>query len=134
MSGPISQQLFQQQPPSGYSYPPPPQVPIFQVTTMSHIGALVFWFSQRRVVRGTYEQCDAALRSAQTQNLVVGWWSLLSILFLNWIALLHNSTARRKLDRDVQQARDYAEWWHRCIGPRPGPTETVGYTSDWGRR
>lgn len=132
MSGPLLQQPFQQ--PNGHAYPPPPQVPMFRVTTMSHIGALVFWYNQRRVVRGTYEQCDAALRSAQTQNFIVGWWSLLSILLLNWIALLHNSAARRQLKRDVQQAEAYAQWWHRCIGSGHKPTEIVGHARGWGHR
>jgi len=132
VSGPDLQWPIQQQrQPSGYAYPPPPEVQIFQVTTVSHIGALVFWFNQRHVVRGTYAQCDAALRSAQTQNLIVGWWSFLSILILNWIALLHNSAARRQLNRDVQQARDYAEWWHRYIGHGQGPTGSAGSAPGW---
>ena len=69
------------------------------------------------MVRGTYAQCDAALRSAQTQNLIVGWWSLLSILVLNWVALVHNANARKQLNRDAQQAQAYAAWWHQYIGP-----------------
>ncbi len=114
MAGPIQQ-------PNPYAgYPPPPEVPIFQVTTMSHIGALIVWFNQHRTVQGTYAQCDAALRSAQTQNLIVGWWSLLSILILNWVALIHNSQSRKKLNQDAQQAQAYAEWWHTYV--RTGQT------------
>jgi len=127
MSGPIQQpaDLWQSAPthqppeqhPNPYgSYPPPPEIPIFQVTTMSHIGAVIFWFNQRQVVRGTYAQCDAALRSAQTQNLLVGWWSVLSILVLNWVAIVYNSNARRQLNKDAEQVRAYAEWWHRYVG------------------
>ncbi|MCV7357402.1 hypothetical protein [Mycolicibacterium fluoranthenivorans] len=98
------------------SYPPPPEVPTFQVTTMSHVGALIFWFNQRRTVQGSYAQCDSALRSAQTQNLIFGWWSFFSILILNWVTLLHNSNARKRLNRDAQQAREYALWWHTYVG------------------
>jgi len=99
------------------AYPPPQQVPIFQVTAMRHTGALVFWFNQRYVITGTYAQCDAALRSAQTHNYVFGWWSFLSILIMNWIALLDNASALKKLDSDAQQAQAYAQWWHQYIGP-----------------
>ncbi|MGJ6127279.1 hypothetical protein QN239_32390 [Mycolicibacterium sp. Y3] len=83
---------------------------------MTHVGALIMWFNQRRVVRGTYEQCDAALRSAQLQNMTFGWWSFLSILALNWIALVYNAQSRRKLNHDAQQANIYAEWWNHYIG------------------
>ena len=127
MSGPMQQPVNQwraaptySQPPQQANpyaaYPPPPHVPVFQVTTMRHIGGLIFWFNQRHTVRGTYAQCDAALRSAQTQNLVVGWWSFLSLLILNWVALGHNWTARKKLNEDAQQAQAYAEWWHTYLG------------------
>jgi len=61
--------------PPPHAYPPPQQVPIFQVSTMRHTGALIYWFNQRYVITGTYAQCDAALRSAQTHNFVAGWWS-----------------------------------------------------------
>lgn len=98
------------------NYPPPPAVPIFEVTAMTHIGALIFWFTQRRTVRATYAQCDSVLRSAQTQNLLVGWWSPLSLLLLNWIAIGHNSSARKQLRQDLQQAQAYAHWWHTYVG------------------
>lgn len=99
------------------SYPPPQQVPIFQVSTMRHTGALIFWFNQRYVITGTYDQCDAALRSAQIHNVVFGWWSFLSILLMNWVAIISNSSSRRKLKADVQQAQEYAQWWHQYVGP-----------------
>jgi hypothetical protein len=124
MSGPVQQpraysQPWHNQPAPQQSYPPPPAVSVFQVSTTTHTGALVFWFNQRRTVTGTYEQCEAALRSAQTHCLVLGWWSFLSILIMNWIALSSNSSARKKLAADAQQAQAYAHWWHTYIGQRP---------------
>ncbi|SUA31547.1 transmembrane protein [Mycolicibacterium fortuitum] len=95
---------------------PPPAEPIFQVTAMTHIGALIFWFNQRRTVTGTFDQCDAALRSAQTQNLLLGWWSFLSILIMNWNALALNMSARSKLKQEAEQAQAYAQWWHQHYG------------------
>ncbi|MEZ0053861.1 hypothetical protein ABIA30_004898 [Mycobacterium sp. MAA66] len=117
---PAYQQQYQYQHPQyqqPQSYPPPAHDPIFQITTMTHTGLMVFWFNQRQVVRGTYAQCAAALRSAQTHNLVLGWWSFLSILLMNWIAISHNSSARKKLESDAQQAQAYAQWWHQYVGP-----------------
>lgn len=107
---------YQQQPQPQHAYPPPQQVPIFQVTTMRHTGALVFWFNQRHVITGTYAQCQTALRSAQIHNVALGWWSLLSILMMNWIAISSNLIARKKLNSDVQQAQAYAQWWYQYIG------------------
>jgi hypothetical protein len=117
---PYGQQYAQPRYQQPQSYPPPAQVPTFQVTTMTHTGLLVFWFNQRRTVTGTYAQCDGALRSAQTHNVVLGWWSFLSILLMNWIAIAHNSSARKKLDHDAQQAQAYAQWWHQYIIPGHG--------------
>jgi len=47
---------------------------------------------------------------------MAGWWSPLSVLLMNWIALGHNRNARNKRRQEAQQARDYAEWWHHYIG------------------
>lgn len=106
--------------PQPQSYPPPAQVPVFEVTTMTHTGALVFWFNQRHTIRGTYAQCDAALRSAQTHNFALGWWSFVSILLMNWIAISYNSSARKKLDYDAARAQAYTQWWYQYIGPSQG--------------
>ncbi|MUM27987.1 hypothetical protein [Mycolicibacterium sp. CBMA 295] len=78
-------------------YPPPPAVPVFRISAMRHTGLLVLWFNQTRTVTGTLEQCEAELVSAQQHNLVLGWWSFLSILIMNWVALLHNRSARSTL-------------------------------------
>ncbi|KHO21835.1 hypothetical protein [Mycolicibacterium setense] len=93
-------------------YPAPPAVPVFRVETMRHTGLLILWFNQTRTVTGTAEQCEAALTSAQRHNLVLGWWSFLSILFMNWLSLLHNAGARAKLRKEVEQAQAYAQWWY----------------------
>lgn len=89
---------------------PPPAEPWFQVQPRTHIGALILWINQSRVVSGSYAQCEAALREAQVQNLILGWWSFLSII-LNPLTLLANSNARRALRRQADQAHDYAVWW-----------------------
>lgn len=94
---------------------PSPSERIVQVRITTHTGAVFFWLNQRRTVRGTYAQCAAALSNAQTHNLILGWWSLLSILFMNWIAIAENAGARRSLDREVQA---YTQWWQQNCASR----------------
>lgn len=96
----------------------PPTAPVFQVTTMTHTGALVMFVNQRQVVTGTHEQCRAALRRAQIHNLTLGWWSFLSIMIMNWVAIAHNWNARSKLEDQAKQAQAYAQWWWQYYGPR----------------
>ena len=78
--------------------------PIFQVRVMRHTGALMLWINQSSTVTGTYSQCDAAIRAAQLHCLLAGWWSPVSALLMNWIALLVNVSARKTLQRDAAQA------------------------------
>lgn len=91
-------------------YPPPPAEPIFQVRTVKHTGAMVIWINQRRTTTGTYAQCSAAIDAAQQHCLLVGWWSIASLLW-NPISLSENASARRALRRQAQQAHEYAVWW-----------------------
>ncbi|WIM86390.1 hypothetical protein PT015_15925 [Candidatus Mycobacterium wuenschmannii] len=101
----------QQQP----SYPPPPAEPIFQVRTTKHTGALIFWLNQRFTTTGTYAQCEAAINAAQQYCLLVGWWSIGSLLW-NPISLSQNASARKNLRLQAQQAHDYAVWWNTYQG------------------
>lgn len=84
--------------------------PIFQVRVMRHTGALMLWISQGSTVTGTYSQCDAAIRAAQLHCLLVGWWSPVSLLLVNWIALLANFSARKTLQRDAAQAQGHVAY------------------------
>jgi hypothetical protein len=86
--------------------------PTFQVRVIKHTGALLFWSQRSYTVTGTFAQCSAALRQAQIYNLLAGWWSFLSILVLNWVALVANAVQRKRLYRDAAQAA-------RPAAPRP---------------
>lgn len=79
--------------------------PIFRVRVMKHTGALMLWINQSSTVTGTFSQCEAAIRAAQLHCLLAGWWSPVSALLMNWIALFVNVSARRALLRDAAQAR-----------------------------
>jgi hypothetical protein len=100
---------YPQQPQYGH-YPPQyyaqqaPAGPVFQVEVHQHTGLLLAFQSQERRFAGTYEQCLAELKRAQIHNLTAGWWSITSILILNWLALGQNRLSKRKLRREAIQA------------------------------
>jgi hypothetical protein len=96
-------------------YPPPPAEPSFQVRTVKHTGALIFWMNQRYTTTGSYAQCEAAIDEAQQYCMLLGWWSMVSLLW-NPISLSQNATARKALRQQAQQAHDYALWWATYYG------------------
>lgn len=87
-----------------YATHPPqqqPTGPLFQVAVHTHIGMLLAWHSREAKFTGTYEQCLAELKRAQLQNLLIGWWSITSIVLWNWMALFMNAASRRSLRRQA---------------------------------
>lgn len=86
---------------SGYPNP----ADLYRIRLLKHTGALIFWQQQTVTCTGTLEQCEAAYRDAQTHNLLAGWWSLVSALVMNWIALFSNLSAIRKLRNLAQQTQ-----------------------------
>lgn len=75
--------------------------PRFSMQLTEHTGALIFWSQRRITVVGNLGECDAAFRRTQTHCLLVGWWSLLSILLMNWIAIFGNQSAIRSVRRQA---------------------------------
>lgn len=69
----------------------------YYIRLIRHTGALILWHQQSFAITGTLQECEAAYRSAQTYNLALGWWSMLSLLVMNWIALFSNMSAIRKV-------------------------------------
>ncbi|MCV7096791.1 DUF2510 domain-containing protein [Mycobacterium kubicae] len=86
------------QQPSGYQ-----NQAIYHLSLIEHIGAVIFFSQRSYTVTGTLEQCEQAYRRAQTHNLAAGWWSVMSLLLLNWIALFSNHSAIRKVRALAQQ-------------------------------
>ncbi len=84
-------------PPSGHHQP------LFRVRLVKHTGLIMMWHQQTYTVTGTYAQCEAAIRAAQQYNLIAGWWSFLSVLLMNWIALGANQAARKQLQHAATQ-------------------------------
>ncbi|WP_117406731.1 hypothetical protein [Mycobacterium marinum] len=72
------------------------------------------YFTQNYTVTGTLDHCEAAIRDAQQHNLTMGWWSITSVLVMNWIALLDNRKARNNLRRQAIQRSQ----------PQPAPSGT----------
>ncbi|WP_156687320.1 DUF2510 domain-containing protein [Mycobacterium sp. Marseille-P9652] len=75
----------------------------FSVTLCKHTGAVILWHHQRYTFTGTLEQCEAEYRRAQTHCLLAGWWSLVSALVMNWVALISNFSAIRGVRRLAAQ-------------------------------
>lgn len=82
-----------------YPYPGHPQDPggQFYIKLTRHTGAFILFVHQRVAVTGSLQDCESAYRSAQTYNLLLGWWSPFSLLLMNWIALFSNMNAIRKV-------------------------------------
>ncbi|KEP42284.1 hypothetical protein MKSMC1_25760 [Mycobacterium kansasii] len=64
----------------------------------------ILMLNQTYTVTGTFAECEAALRGALVHNLLLGWWSLASLLIWNWVALVENHSARTTLRRQAAQA------------------------------
>jgi hypothetical protein len=118
--------------PANYAYPqhasapwqaPTHPQPRFQVRILKHTGLLMMWHQQSYTVTGTYGQCEAAIREAQQHNLIVGWWSPLSALVMNWVALLANASARKTLRTNAANAHAYAAYQrpHQPVPYPPAP-------------
>jgi hypothetical protein len=69
--------------PVGYPLAPPHLGPQFQIRLRKHTGSLIAFPYRTYVVSGTLAQCEHAYRQAQTDNLVAGWWTSISVLVLN---------------------------------------------------
>jgi hypothetical protein len=63
------------------------------MTLTKHTGMLVIMQTRTIRMQGTLQQCEAAYRDAQMHNLLAGWWGLISLLVMNWIAIFGNMSA-----------------------------------------
>lgn len=97
-------------PQASYPWPAPTPTgePVYQVRLHKHTGLVIMWHHHSYTVNGTYGQCEAAIREAQAHNLGLGWWSVVSVLLMNWIAIFTNLSARTTLRRNAAQAHAYA--------------------------
>jgi hypothetical protein len=64
---------------------------IYEARLKRHTGMLLMSQTRTLTVRGTLEQVQAAYRSAQTHNLLAGWWGVISLFILNPVALIGNA-------------------------------------------
>lgn len=86
--------------------------PLFQIGLLKHTGAVIFWHQQSSRYTGTLQQCEQAYKDAQTHCLLAGWWSLGSLVVLNWIALFSNMRA-------IRQVRTLAQNPHAMANQQP---------------
>ena len=81
--------------------------PIYEVRVVKHTGMVIAWWQQTYTVRGSYDQCLRAIREAQNMNLLLGWWSILSLVLFNWVAIFQNVAALVAHKRQVQAVQAY---------------------------
>ncbi len=98
----------------------------FQLRLSEHTGAVVFWQHRSYTFTGTLGQCEAAYRTAQLHNLGAGWWSVVSLLVMNWVALISNWSAIRGVRQLAAQpsAAAYAPAPPAPLAPRRGGIPT----------
>lgn len=83
---------------------------MFEIQSTRHTGWLIIWHARARTTRGTYAQCADAIAQDQIWNMVLGWWSVGSLLW-NPLAMRKNTKARKDLTRQAQDAGQYGRWW-----------------------
>jgi len=86
---------------NGYGTPEPPassgnpRVYRVRLTTVS--SYLIMTQQRHKIYTGTLEQLEAAARSAQTHNLLLGWWGIPFGLIWTPMALARNSKGMRQV-------------------------------------
>ncbi|WP_255485563.1 hypothetical protein [Mycobacteroides sp. LB1] len=99
---------------------PPPRY--FQVRLTKHTGMLIMFSTRSYTITGTLEQCETAYSDAQIHNLAAGWWSFLSILVMNWIAIFGNMGQIKQIRRLAAQPPAYQGY-----PPAGYPPSPAGY-------
>jgi hypothetical protein len=69
----------------------------YAIRLTRHTGMIFLGQSRTAVTRGTYEECMAAYKSAQTHNFTLGWWGIISLFLTNPMAIFGNIKAKGEL-------------------------------------
>jgi hypothetical protein len=93
---------------NGYGAPPPPASPgnarLYRVR-LTKVSSYIIMTQQRHTVyTGTLEQLEAAARSAQTHNLLLGWWGIPFGLIWTPMALSRNAKGMRQVRQLAAQS------------------------------
>jgi hypothetical protein len=75
---------------------------IFEARFKRHTGMLLMSRTTTLTVRGTLEQVRTVYTSAQTHNLLAGWWGVISLLILNPVALIGNAHQMTRVKRAAE--------------------------------
>jgi hypothetical protein len=76
--------------------------PLFEARFKKHTGLLLISQTRTLTVRGTLEQVTSVYKSAQTHNLLAGWWGLISLFILNPVALIGNAHQMTRVKRAAE--------------------------------
>jgi hypothetical protein len=75
---------------------------IFEARFKRHTGMLLMSQTRTLTVRGTLDQVKTVYRSAQTHNLLAGWWGVISLFILNPVALIGNAHQMTRVKRAAE--------------------------------
>jgi hypothetical protein len=75
---------------------------IFEARFKRHTGMLLMSQTRTLTVRGTLEQIKTVYSSAQTHNLLAGWWGVISLFILNPVALVGNAHQMTRVKRAAE--------------------------------
>jgi hypothetical protein len=93
---------------NGYGAPPPPASPgnarLYRVR-LTRVSSFIIMTQQKHTIyTGTLEQLEAAARSAQTHNLLLGWWGIPLGLIWTPMALSRNARGMRQVRQLAAQS------------------------------
>lgn len=71
---------------------------VYGVLVRRHTGMILIGQTRTTPVRGSLEQCRAALKAAQRHNFLFGWWGIISLLVYNPMAIGGNVRAKSDLE------------------------------------
>jgi hypothetical protein len=75
---------------------------IYEARFKKHTGMLLMSQTRAFTVRGTLDQVQAVYKSAQTHNLLAGWWGVFSLFVLNPVALIGNAHQWTRVKRAAE--------------------------------
>jgi hypothetical protein len=76
---------------------------VYEARFKKHTGMLLVSQTRTFTVRGTLDEVKAVYKSAQTHNLLAGWWGIISLFILNWVALIGNAHQMSRVKRAAEE-------------------------------
>ena len=75
---------------------------VYTLKLVKHTGFLVAWTNSKVIAHGDPARVREGYRAVLRHNLLFGWWSPASLLFVNFYVLFQNRRARLKLEELIR--------------------------------